>query len=93
MASANYRPEEVIVMMWTTYAKIWRDMQAKAVKLSKDRDVAAFMFVGEDPVEFLEFIQEYGKFLDSVGETKKVELLRRHWAALNKVVRWADKQS
>ncbi|NCC97293.1 MAG: hypothetical protein EOM02_10680 [Synergistales bacterium] len=80
-------------MLWNTYLKVWQDMQSKAVKLSKDRDVAAFMLVGENPVEFLEFIQEYGRFLDSVGETKKVELLRKHWAALNKVVRWADRQN
>ena len=79
-------------MMWTTYLKVWQDMQSKAVKLSEDRNVAVFMLTGENPVEFLEFIVEYGKFLDSVGETKKVELLRKHWAALNKVVRWADKQ-
>ena len=79
-------------MMWTTYYQAWNDMQRKAVKLSKDRDVAAFMFTGENPLEFLGFIEEYGRFLDSVGETKKVELLRKHWAALNKVVKWADRQ-
>ena len=80
-------------MMWNTYLKVWQDMQRKAMQLSKSKDVAAFMLTGENPVEFLEFIQEYGRFLDSVGETKKVELLRKHWAALNKVVRWANKQS
>ena len=80
-------------MMWNTYLKAWQDMQQKAMELSKSKNVAAFMFVGENPLEFLEFIQEYGKFLDSVGETKKVELLRKHWAALNKVVKWADRQN
>lgn len=80
-------------MMWTTYLKAWQDMQSKAVKLSEDKNVAAFMFVGENPVEFLSFIEEYGRFLDSVGETKKVEVLRKHWAALKKVVKWADRQS